>query len=138
MSAWDRKAPAEKEAALEAAGFRVGDAADFLGMSEDERRLLDLRLAVSRAVRRAREAQGLTQMQLAGRIGSSQSRVAKLEIGTGGVSLDLLFRALFALGGRLEDLAAPGPAAARAAPTGDGPPPTRPAGKPRARPAGPK
>jgi hypothetical protein len=39
---------------------------------------------------------------------SSQSRVAKIEAGTAGVSLDLLFRALFAVGGGLADLTPPG------------------------------
>ena len=93
-----------KRKALEAAGFRFGDAEDFLGLSDEERQLVELRLAVSRAVRRLREAQQLTQKELAGRLKSSQSRVAKLELGASDVSLDLLFRGLFALGGRVSDV----------------------------------
>lgn len=96
----DRK----KRKALEAAGFRVGDAEDFLGLSPEERELVELRLAVSRAVRRLREERHLTQQQLAARLKSSQSRVAKIEAGAADVSLDLLFRGLFAVGGRLGDL----------------------------------
>jgi DNA-binding XRE family transcriptional regulator len=96
---------ATKRKALEAAGFRIGDAADFLGLTEEESRLVDLRVAVCRAVRRLREARSMTQQQLAAKLKSSQSRVAKIEAGAGDVSLDLLFRGFFAVGGRLEDLA---------------------------------
>jgi hypothetical protein len=35
---------------------------------------------------------------------TSQPRVAKIEAGSSDVSLDLMFRSLFALGGRLKDL----------------------------------
>jgi hypothetical protein len=98
----------KKRRALEAAGFRVGDAEDFLGLTDEERRLVDLRLLVSRAVRRLREGQHLTQQQLAARLKSSQSRVAKMEAGAADVSLDLLFRGLFAVGGGLPDLTAQG------------------------------
>ena len=89
---------------LEAAGWRFGDAADFLNLTDEERQLVELRVALSRAIRRRRQAQRLTQKQLAARLKSSQSRVAKLEMGVG-VSLDLMFRALFALGGELTDAA---------------------------------
>jgi len=95
---------AEKRKALEAAGWRFGDAADFLGLSEEERRLLDLRLAVSRKVRELREKNGVTQQGLASKLKSSQSRVAKIEAAAADVSLDLSIRALFAVGGKLTDL----------------------------------
>jgi len=95
----------EKRKALEAAGFWLGDAEDFLGLTEEERRLVDLRVAVSRTVRRLRQRRHLTQQQLAAKLNSSQSRVAKIEAGAAEVSLDLLFRSLFAVGGRLADLA---------------------------------
>src|SRR5260370_28389277 len=91
---------------LEAAGFRVGDAEDFLGLTEEERRLVELRLAASRAVRRRREALGVTQKELAEKLKSSQSRVAKIEAAAADVSLDLLFRPLFAAGGGPADLTA--------------------------------
>jgi hypothetical protein len=93
-------------ARLEAAGSRVGDAGDFLGLTGEERRLVDLRTSVSRAVRPRREDGGVTQKQLAAKLKSSQSRVAKIEAGAADVSLDLLFKALFASGGPLDDLSA--------------------------------
>jgi len=94
----------EKRQALEAAGFVFEDAEDFLELTVEERRLVDLRLAVSRAIRARREQQHLTQEQVAKKLKSSQSRVAKMEAGATDVSLDLMFRGLFALGGSLEDL----------------------------------
>ncbi len=96
----------EKRKALEAAGFRIGDVKDFLGLTQEERRLVELRVAVSRAVRRLRERRHLTQQQLAAKLKSSQSRVARIEAGAADVSLDLLFRGLFAVGGGLADLTA--------------------------------
>ena len=95
----------KKREKLEAAWFKIGSAEDFLRLSEEERKLVDLRLDLARRVRQRREQSGLTQTELAARMGSSQSRVAKIETAEPGVSLDLSFRAYFALGGSLTDLA---------------------------------
>ena len=97
----------KKRKALVATGHFVGDVADFLGMSEPERQLLDLRAAVSKAVRERRRALNMTQAELAALIQSTQPRVVKIEIGGGDVSLDMMFRALVAVGGGLGDLIAP-------------------------------
>lgn len=94
-----------KRKALEAAGFRFGDAEDFLQLSDEERQTVELRVNLSRTIRKRREAQQLTQAQLARKLKSSQSRVAKIEAGGVGVSLDLMFKTLFALGGRFSDVA---------------------------------
>jgi len=91
---------AEKRKALEAAGWRFGDAADFLEMSDEERQLLDARVEAALAVRRQREALKLTQKQLANRIKTSQPRVAKIERAAPDVSLDQILRAFAAAGGR--------------------------------------
>lgn len=87
--------------ALVEAGFRVGDAADFLGLTEDERRIVELRAALSRGIHELRIGQKLTQRQLAVRMKTSQPRVAKIEAGAAGVSLDQMVRCYFALGGSL-------------------------------------
>jgi predicted XRE-type DNA-binding protein len=94
----------EKRRALETAGFVFEDAEDFLELTAEERQLVELRLLVSRAVRARREQQHLTQEQVARKLKSSQSRVAKMEAGAADVSLDLLFRGFFALGGTVKDL----------------------------------
>lgn len=95
---------AKKREALEAAGWKFGDAADFLELTEEERQIVEFRLMVGRGVRRLREDCHLTQQQLADRIGSSQSRVAKIEAASREVSLDLRLRGFFSAGGRLTDL----------------------------------
>lgn len=88
----------KRRAKLEAAGWKVGDASDFLQLSPEERELVEVRLRLSRAVRGERERLQVTQQALAERLGSSQSRVAKIEAGDASVSLDLMVRALFSLG----------------------------------------
>ncbi len=93
-----------KREALEAAGWKFGDAAEFLGLTEEEQQIIEYRLMVGRGVRRLRESHQLTQQQLAERIGSSQSRVAKIEAASSEVSLDLMLRGFFSAGGRLSDL----------------------------------
>lgn len=59
----------------------------------------------SEALRVRRERLGLTQTEVATRIGSSQSRVATMEAGDPSVSTDLLLRSLFRLGARPADVA---------------------------------
>ncbi|HKQ56408.1 MAG TPA: helix-turn-helix transcriptional regulator [Candidatus Eisenbacteria bacterium] len=83
---------------LARAGWRVGTAEEFLNLSREEAELVELKLALSTFLRRHRARKKLTQKALAAKLGSSQSRVAKLESGARGITLDLLFRALFATG----------------------------------------
>ena len=92
---------AAKRKAIEAAGWKVGDAADFLEMSEEERQLLDMRVALARAVREQRTASKLSQKQLGARLKTSQPRVAKIERAAPDVSMDQLVRALTAAGGKI-------------------------------------
>ncbi len=90
-----------KRNAIEAAGWKVGDAADFLEMSEEERQLLETRVEMAQAVRRQREARRLTQKQLGTILKTSQPRVAKIEQAAADVSLDQMVRALAAAGGKI-------------------------------------
>jgi phage-related protein len=95
----------EKRRHLERAGWSIGDAGDFLNLSDDERRFIETKLALAAGLRRWREHLGLTQMQMADRLGSSQSRVAKMESADSTVSTDLLLRSLFRLGANRRDIA---------------------------------
>jgi predicted XRE-type DNA-binding protein len=92
----------KKRKALAAAGWRVGAAADFLGLTAEERQLVELRLTLACAIRRQRQASGLSQKQLGERIGTTQPRVAKIEVIAPDVSLDQFVRAYTAAGGRIE------------------------------------
>jgi ribosome-binding protein aMBF1 (putative translation factor) len=92
----------EKRNALEARGYKVYDhAGDAVRMTEEEKHEMDLRITLSRMVRKLREKLGLTQKDLASRLKTSQPRVAKIEWGDWDVSLDQIFRACAAMGGRL-------------------------------------
>ena len=90
---------------LERAGWAVGNAGDFLGLSDDERRFIETKLALAAGLRQWREHLGLTQTEVAKRFGSSQSRVAKMEAADKTVSTDLLLRSLFRLGAGQRDVA---------------------------------
>lgn len=92
-----------KQKRLIAKGWRVGDAAEFLQLTEEESALVDIRLALSRRLKQRREAQ-MTQADLAAKIGSSQPRIAMAENGSRSVSIDLLVRALIATGATPKDI----------------------------------
>jgi ribosome-binding protein aMBF1 (putative translation factor) len=94
-----------KRKALEADGWKVGTAQEFLRLSDDEVALIELRLALGRAVKARRVRQRMSQAEVATRIRSSQSRVAKMESGDATVSIDLLVRTLLALGASRKELA---------------------------------
>lgn len=96
---------ADKRRRLERAGWTVGDAGDFLDLSPEERRFVEVKLALAEGLRQRREQLGLTQAQAAERFGSSQSRVAKMEIADRTVSTDLLLKSLFRLGASPRDVA---------------------------------
>jgi ribosome-binding protein aMBF1 (putative translation factor) len=87
-----------KKDRLAAAGWRAGDAAEFLELTAEEVALVEVRLALADHLRAVRRQRGLTQSQVARKLGSSQSRVAKMEAADATVSLDLLIKSLLALG----------------------------------------
>lgn len=92
-----------KREKLERAGFAVGDTQEFLELSDAEMAMIDARVALAQALRhrRSRELK-ISQAAFAARVGSSQSRVAKMEAGDPSVTLDLLIRSLVKSGASLE------------------------------------
>lgn len=94
-----------KKSQLEAAGWVVGSVKEFLGLSEADAALIGMKLALSQSLRDRRKKLGLSQVQLAERLQSSQSRVAKMEAGDPSVSMDLLVSSLLLLGASSADLA---------------------------------
>jgi len=94
-----------KRRRLEKSGYRVTDAKSFVGLSDEEDCMIRTRLALVRQVRELRQKRAWTQAQLAEAMGSTQARVAKLENASPEVSVDLLLRAVFALGASPKDLA---------------------------------
>lgn len=83
---------------LEAAGWRVGTVAEFLGLDALDIAIIEIRVELAEALRKRRAKRRVSQAILAERLGSSQSRVAKMEAGDPTVSIDLLVRSLLASG----------------------------------------
>lgn len=79
-------------------GWKVGDAAEFLGLTEEEAAYIEMKLKLAEGLRLRRRRRRMTQEQVAKLVRSSQSRVAKMEAGDPSVSVDLLIRSLLALG----------------------------------------
>ena len=94
-----------KREKLKAAGWAVGSVQDFLGLSEADAALIEMKLSLSRSLRERRQRRGVSQVELAKRLRSSQSRVAKMEAGDPSVSMDLLVSSLLVLGAGAADLA---------------------------------
>ncbi len=93
-----------KRRKLQAAGWKVGTAREFLKLSEIEEQLIEIKLSLVRMLRQCRERNHITQAELARKIKSSQSRIAKMEAGDPSVSMDLLVRSLLAAGANPKDL----------------------------------
>jgi DNA-binding XRE family transcriptional regulator len=94
-----------KKRKLEEAGWRVGSADEFLELSPEESAFVELKLMLSGELRDRRTEQGLSQVDLAKRLGSSQSRVAKMEASDPSVTVDLLIKALLATGASRKEIA---------------------------------
>lgn len=96
---------ARKKSRLESTGWTVKDSGDFLELTSMERELVAMRVALGRSLKAYRQKKRLTQSALAKRLGSSQSRVARMEGGDASVSLDLLIQGLLALDATRKDVA---------------------------------
>ena len=94
-----------KRKRLESKGWKLGNAREFLKMSDQEDAYVELRLKLADALKRQRIRRNLTQADLAKAMKSSQSRVAKMESGDASVSLDLIVRSLLAIGTSNKELA---------------------------------
>ncbi len=94
----------EKRRRLEAKGWKIGTAQAFLRLSPEETAYIDLKVRLAVGLRERRRRRSLTQADLAKRLQSSQSRIAKMEAGDPSVSLDLLIRSLLILGASRREL----------------------------------
>ncbi len=88
----------QKRRRLEARGWKIGTTQEFLRLSDEEAAYIDLKVRLATGLRERRRRGSLTQADLAKRLQSSQSRIAKMEAGDPSVSLDLLIRSLLILG----------------------------------------
>ena len=88
----------EKKKRLEAKGWRFGDYGDLLGMTAEEKAVVEMRLAAKREIERLRASSTLSQAELARRMGTKQPNVSRLLRDLGSASLDMLVRLLLAFG----------------------------------------
>lgn len=95
----------KKRKALEDKGWKSVTAAEFLELTPAEEMIIELRLALSKALKKKRESSHLTQVEAAKKLKTSQSRLAKMEAGDTSVSLDLLIGSLAGLGLSKKELA---------------------------------
>jgi ribosome-binding protein aMBF1 (putative translation factor) len=93
-----------KKKRLEAKGWKIGTVKEFLGLSDEESAYIELKIKLAAGLRERRRQKGLSQLDLAAKLQSSQSRVAKMEAGDPSVSLDLLIRSLISLGASEREL----------------------------------
>jgi DNA-binding XRE family transcriptional regulator len=94
-----------KRRTLAKKGWKTGSVDEFLELSDEELAVIELKLALGRALKQRRQKKRLTQTAFAKAISSSQSRVAKMEAGDPSVSLDLLVKSMLALGATRHEVA---------------------------------
>jgi ribosome-binding protein aMBF1 (putative translation factor) len=94
----------QKQKRLRAKGWKIRTVKEFLGLSEEESAYIELKTKLAAGLRQRRQQKGLSQLDLAVKLQSSQSRVAKMEAGDPSVSLDLLIRSLISLGATEREL----------------------------------
>ena len=87
-----------KRVRLEAKGWKIGGAKEFLSLSDQEAEYIELKLRLAESLREKRRRRRMGQTDMARLVHSSQSRVAKMEAADRSVSIDLIIRSLIALG----------------------------------------
>ena len=94
----------QKQKRLKSKGWKVGTVKELLGLSDEESAYIELKIKLAVGLRQRRQQKGWSQVDLAAKLQSSQSRVAKMEAGDPSVSLDLLIRSLISLGASEREL----------------------------------
>jgi len=84
--------------------WKIGTVSDFINLSREEEEYIEMKLALSNYFQTLRKKKNLTQLQVATKIKSSQSRVAKIERAESSVSLDLIVRSIIALGSTKKEI----------------------------------
>ena len=96
---------ASKQRKLENAGWKIGSAKDFLNLTPEENAYIEMKHSLGLTLKKLRNKENLSQVEVAKMLKTSQSRLAKMEAGDPSVSIDLLIKSLLALGAKRKDLA---------------------------------
>ena len=97
---------AEKMKRIKAAGYKVTTADEWLGLTPEESQLVDIRLALAEQLEEVRKEKGISQAQLAARMGTKQSGIARMVNRPETSSMDNLVKGLIALGVPISKIAA--------------------------------
>ena len=95
---------ARKTARLESAGWKTVTVQDFLGLSDVDMAVIEVKVALAKRLRAQRTRAGLSQVEVAKLVRSSQPRVAKMEAADKTVSIDLLVKALVKTGVSIQEI----------------------------------
>ena len=94
-----------KQKKLEAKGWKIGDIDEFLGLDKAEMAIVEMKVALAKAIVEKRKTINLTQIEMAKTIKSSQSRVAKIEHADPTVSIELMLKSLLSMGTTRKEIA---------------------------------
>lgn len=97
---------AEKMKRIKAAGYKVTTADEWLGLTPEESLLVDIRLALAEQLEEVRKEKGISQAQLAAKMGTKQSGIARMVNRPETSSMDNLVKGLIALGVPISKIAA--------------------------------
>ena len=97
---------AEKMKKIKAAGYKVTTADEWLGLTPEESQLVDIRLALAEQLEEVRKEKGISQAQLAAKMGTKQSGIARMVNRPETSSMDNLVKGLIALGVPISKIAA--------------------------------
>ncbi len=95
---------ARKTARLEKAGWKTTTVQEFLGLSDDDMVIIEVKVALAKRLRQQRTRAGMSQVDVAKIVRSSQPRVAKMEAADKSVSIDLLVKALVRTGVSVQEI----------------------------------
>ena len=93
-----------KKERLQKKGWVVGDVDEFLELSPAEMAIVEMKVALAKALIAKRKKLGETQVSAAAIAKTSQSRYAKVEHADASVSLELMIKMFFALGATKKEL----------------------------------
>jgi DNA-binding XRE family transcriptional regulator len=96
---------AARKARLAEKGILETTVKEWLGLSDAEAEMIEIYVALSSLIKTLRKRARLSQAQLAARLGADQSTVSRLETNAPSLSLELLFRAAFAVGATRQQIA---------------------------------
>ncbi len=94
-----------KKNKIESNGWKVGDIDQFLGLDSAEMAIVEMKMALAKTLIEKRKQSKITQINMAKLIGSSQSRVAKIEKADPTVSIELMLKSLLSLGTTKKEIA---------------------------------